>query len=84
MWKTGFKNPPRQTALVWGRVQCRAHIDFFFAPTHRPVGKKHYSLTLNTKHNYMDGIGTAYTSHNKEIFLHGKRLKINFKINKSD
>ena len=32
----------------------------------------------------MDGIGTAYTSHNKEIFLHGKRLKINFKINKSD
>ena len=32
----------------------------------------------------MDGIGTGYKSHNKEICLHGKRLKNNFKINQPD
>ena len=81
-WKTSFKNPPRQTASVWG---CRRHTDFFRA--HPPTcGQK--TLLVNFKHkittsaNYTDG--TGYTSHDKEIFLHGKRLKINFKINKSD
>ena len=34
-----------------------------------------------TSSNYMDGIGTGYTSHDKEIC---KRLKNNFRINQSD
>ena len=34
-----------------------------------------------TSANYMDGIGTGYTSHDKEIC---KRLKNNFRINQSD
>ena len=37
-----------------------------------------------TSANYTDGIGTGYTSHNKEICLHGKILKNNFKINQSN
>ena len=28
MWETGFKNPPRRTASVWGPVQCHRHTDF--------------------------------------------------------
>ena len=44
-----------------------------------PVGQK--TSLVNFKHkitpsaNYTDGIGTRYTSHDKEICLHGKRLK---------
>ena len=48
MWETSFKNPPRQTASVWGTVQCRQHTDFFVT-AHPPVVKKHHSLSLNTK-----------------------------------
>ena len=39
---------------------------------------------ITTSANYTDGIGTGYTSHDKEICLHGKRLKNNFKINQSN
>ena len=28
MWETGFKNPPRQTASVWGPVWCHQNTDF--------------------------------------------------------
>ena len=46
------------------------------------------STLVNFEHKIttsaMDGIGTGYTSHHKEICLHGKRLKNNFKINQSD
>ena len=77
VWETGFKNPPRQTASVWSLVRCQQHTDFF-AYAHPPVGKK--TSLINFKHNtttsanYMDGIGTGYTSHDKEICLPGKRL----------
>ena len=37
-----------------------------------------------TSANYTDGIVTGYTSPNKEICLHGKILKNNFKINQSN
>ena len=55
-------NPPRQSASVWGPVQCRRQTDFS-APTHPTLGKK-MSL-VNFKHkntalaNYMDSIGTG-------------------------
>ena len=51
----------------------------FFGTAHPPVGQK--TSLVNFKHkitpsaNYTDGIGTRYTSHDKEICLHGKRLK---------
>ena len=45
--------------------------------------KKRHSLTLNTKirttSNYIDGIGTGYTSHDNEMCLHSKDLKTNLK-----
>ena len=52
------------------------------------VGQKNHLLTLNTKLRiqltmYTDGIGTGYMSHDKEVCLHGKRLKNYFKINQS-
>ena len=85
--KPVFKNPQRQTASVWGPVQCRRHTDFF-AHAHPLLGQKTSLVNLNhkitTSANYTDGIGTGYTSHNKEICLHGKRLKNNFKINQSN
>ena len=34
---------------------------------------------IMTSANYTDGIGTGYTSHDKELCLHGKRLKNYFK-----
>ena len=37
-----------------------------------------------TSANYTDGIGTGYTSQDKEICLQGKRLKNKFKINQSN
>ena len=52
------------------------------------MGQK--TLLVNFKHkittsaHYTDGIGTGYTSHDKEISLHGKILKNNFKINQSN
>ena len=53
-------------------------------PTH-PWVKKRHLLThkITASANYTDCIGTGYMSHNKEICLHGKRLKNNFKINQS-
>ena len=85
--KPVFKNPQRQTASVWGPVQCRRHTDFF-AHAHPLLGQKTSLVNLNhkitTSANYTDGIGTGYTSHNKEKSLPGKRLKNNFKINQSD
>ena len=49
MWETGFKNQPRQTALVWGPVQCQRHTDFF----------ARHLLTLNTKLRLQLSIQTA-------------------------
>ena len=34
---------------------------------------------IMTSANYMDGIGTWYMSYDKEICLHGQRLKNDFK-----
>ena len=89
IWETSFKNPSKRVASVWGLVRCHQHTDFF-APAHPSAGKKNTSL-VNFKHkttisaNYMmDGIGTKYTSYDKEIYLHCKRLKNNFKINQSN
>ena len=57
----------------------------FFAPARPPVGQKtslvNFKHKINTSANYMDGIGTGCTSHNKEMCLHSKRLEYNFKIN---
>ena len=86
MWETSFKNPPRRTPSMWGLVRCHQHTDFLHPPTHLWVKKCHL-LTLNTNYTlakYRDGIGTGYTSHDKEICLHGKRLENNFKINQSN
>ena len=48
MWETGFKNPPRRTASVWGPVQCQQHTDFF-TPAHSPVGQKTSRVNLKRK-----------------------------------
>ena len=80
MWETGFQNPPTL-------VQCHRHKDFFV--TSRPPMGQERSL-VNFKHkvmtsaNFTDGIGTGYTSHDKEICLHGKRLENNLKITQSN
>ena len=74
MWETGLKNPSRRTVLVWGPVRCHWYTDFF-APAHPPVSQK--TALVNFKHkimtwaNYTESIGTGYTSHDKEICLHG-------------
>ena len=49
MWETGLKNQPRQTASVWGPVQCQRHTDFF----------ARHLLTLNTKLRLQLSIQTA-------------------------
>ena len=71
MWETSFKNPPTRTD--------------FFAPT---CGSKkslvNFKHKVMTSANYTDGTGTGYTSHDKEICLHGKRLENNFKITQSN
>ena len=55
---------------------------------HLWVKKCHLLTFVNTKittsANYTDDIGKGYTSHDKEICLHGKRLKNNLKINQSN
>ena len=60
----------------------------FFALAHPHLGQKtslvNFKHKITTSTNYTDGIGTGYTSHDKEICLHGKRLKNNFKIIKSN
>ena len=49
------------------------------------VGQNRHSLTfehklwLQLQYNYMYGIGTEYTSHDKEICQHCKRIINNFK-----
>ena len=47
---------------------------------YKPMGQKtslvNFKHKITTSANYTDGIGTGYTSHEKEICLHGKRLKI--------
>ena len=70
IWDTSFKNPPRRTASVWGPVRCCWHTDFF---------KKRHFLTSDTKLQLQLTIQTP----DKDICLHGKRLKNNFKINQS-
>ena len=59
----------------------------FFATNHPPMGQKtslvNFKHKITTSANYTDGIGTGYTSHDKEMCLHGRRLKINLKINQS-
>ena len=71
----------------WGPVWCHQHIDFF-GPTHPPVGQKmslvNFKHKITTSANYTDSIGTGYMSHDKELCLHGKRLKNYFKINQSN
>ena len=47
----------------------------FFHPRPPTRGSK------NVTFNYMDGIGTWYTSHDKEICLHGKRQTTSKSIN---
>ena len=78
MWETGFKNLPRREASVWSLVPCPLHTDIFCAcPS--TVGKKmslvNFKHKITTSANYTDGIVTGYTSHNKEICLHGKGLR---------
>ena len=53
-------------------------------PYNRLTQKINLNHKITTSANYTDGIGTGYTSHNKEKSLPGKRLKNNFKINQSD
>ena len=83
MWETRFKNLPRWTSVGPGPVLSIHR--FFSRP---PVGQK--TSLINFKHkimtsaNYTNGIGTGYASHDKEICLHCKRLKNNFKINESN
>ena len=86
MQETDFKarqNERRQ----WGPVRCHRHTDFF-VPTHPPVGHKtsliSFKHKITTSANYKGGIGTGYTSHDKELCLHSKRLKNYFKINQSN
>ena len=47
------------------------------------VGQKTSLVNLNTKirttSNYIDGIGTGYTSHDNEMCLHSKDLKTTLK-----
>ena len=74
-FKTG-QNKQRQWAQS-GVINTQI---FLCRPTH-PWVKKH---KITTSANYTDGIGTGYTSHNKELCLHGKRLKNYFKINQSN
>ena len=74
------KKTSRQKASVWGLVWCLRHTDFLGLPSaHPPVGQKtslvNFKHKITTSANYTDGIGTRYTSHDKEICLHGKRLK---------
>ena len=61
MRETSFKNPPRQTASVWGTVQCRQHTDFFVT-AHPPVGQKTslviFKHKITTSANYTDVIST--------------------------
>ena len=70
MWRnkiqiSNIKNPPRQTASVWGLVWCHRHTDFF-TPTPSPLGQKtsliNFKHKITTSANYMDGIGTGYIS----------------------
>ena len=88
MWETGSK--PAKTNNVSGPSPVSSTHRFFCAdpPTQSPMGQK--MSTINFKHkittsaNYTDGIGTGYTSHDKDLWLHGKRLKNYFEINQSD
>ena len=86
--ETSFKkNLPRPTASVWGPVECHWYTDFF-TPTLPPMGQKtslvNFKHKITTSAHYTYGIGTGYMSHDKEISLHGKILKNNFKINQSN
>ena len=58
----------------WGPVWCHQHT-VFFAPIHPHVGQKTSLVNLRLQLNYMDGIGTEYTSHDKELCPHSKVSK---------
>ena len=68
------------------RYQCGARFGVidthFFSPTHPSMGKKmslvSYKHKITTSANYINRIGTGYTSHDKELCLHY------FKINQSN
>ena len=89
-WKYGkpvFKACQNKRHSVWGLVQCHPHT-VFFAPTDPPLGKKmslvNFKRKITTSANYRDSIGTGYMSHDKELCLHGKRLKNYININQSN
>ena len=71
---------PAKTNGVSGAQSSVSDTQFIFATTHSPLGQKtslvNFKHKITTSANYTDGIGTGYTSHEKEICLHGKRLKI--------
>ena len=87
IWETGSKT--RQNEQRQCRVQCSVvDTKIFSCPITHPWVKKHHSLTFKHKirssANNTDGIGTGYTSHDKELCLNFKRLINYFKINKSN
>ena len=90
MWETSFKtclNEQGQCGAWSGVIDTQI---FCACPVsaHPWVKKCHLLTFVNTKittsANYTDDIGKGYTSHDKEICLHGKRLKNNLKINQSN
>ena len=87
IWETGSKT--RQNEQRQCRVQCSVvDTKIFSCPITHPWVKKHHSLTFKHKirssANNTDGIGTGYTSHDKEICLHWKRLQKTSKTNQSN
>ena len=79
-----FQNPPRQTASVWGPVQCHRYTDFF-TPAHPPVGQK--TSPVNFKHKVTTSADYCiWTALVQDILLTTKKcvcmvkeLKNNFK-----
>ena len=73
MWENGSKTRQNKW-LQFGAQSSVVDIQIF---SQRGVIKFKHKIT--TSASYMDSIGTGYTSHNKEICLHSKRIKNNFK-----
>ena len=59
--ETGFQSPPKKNGISGTQSGVMSLVNF-----------KH---KITTSANYTDGIGRGYTSHDKELCLHGKRLK---------
>ena len=65
-------------------VQYFSSDPIFFGMVGEKTSLVNFKHKIMTSANYTGGIGTGYTSHDKELCLHRKRQKNYFKINQSN